>query len=556
MKRRSQINILSLLIVLILLPGIVNIIFNVQIAIVQDDTEQLHSSGVIDHNNITWLKNPNFDDTGTPWFSNNVGDTTDLTASINLNEAGFEVKGDVRTFTDISGVPQSSDWIEFNHSVRPLPLTHEINEFGLNVSHVYDEDGPAALFPNSGDQTANLAGVLWKRNISLPVDMSDYIITSASISAVVNGSADIDIETPLDHPPFDDNGYASLFDFARFYVEISDINDIESYEIAYNKTLNLGQTPADRRDYNYATRVYMNDTNMNIVDEDILIFALTQILKHDNYNFTVTLGIEVDSEDNYPAYELDVWYSLLIKSCDLSFTYVKRMDKSSIVSWNQIGNKINGTNVKILDGNLNFRYKIDQPWPSSLSPNSEIRAIINDKQHTETIKLGSATTDFQYAKLGGYNVTSLINEGINISLSIQLVLADNFGLDRNINVSIDDVYLLISYTETFPDTIEDPWIATGFFIVTAIAAVVLGGFLIMYIKVWRFPIPVRKVRKYSKSLRIDKNPDVKVMPRKISIKKIYQNEVKKSNRLLRGTPTDKKIVPDKIFDKKEGNLPK
>ncbi|MHA1239214.1 MAG: hypothetical protein ACTSQU_00345 [Promethearchaeota archaeon] len=555
MKRRSQINILSLLIVLILLPGIVNIIFYVQIASVHDDNEQLHSSAVIDHNNITWLKNPNFDDTGTPWFSNNVGDTTDLTASINLNEASFEIKGDVRTFTDISGVPQSSDWFEFNHFVRPLPLTHEINEFGLNVSHVYDEDS-GGVFPNSGDQTANLAGVLWKRNISLPVDMSDYIITSASINAIVNGSADTDIETPSDHPPFAGSGYASLFDFARFYVEISDLNDIESYEIAYNKTLDLGQTYAGQRVYNYATRVYMNDTNMTTVDEDILIFALTQVLKHDNYNFTVTLGIEVDSEDNYPGYELDVWYSLLIKSCELSFTYIKKMDKSSIVSWNQIGNKINGTNVKILDGNLNFRYKIDQAWPSSLSPNSEIRVIINGKQHTETIKLGSATTDFQYAKLGGYNVTSLINEGINISLSIQLVLADNFGLDRNIDVSIDDVYLLISYTETFFDTIEDPWIATGFFIVTAIAAVVLGGFLIMYIKVWRFPIPVRKVRKYSKSLRIDKNPDVKVMPRKISIKKIYQNEVKKSNRLLRSTPTDKKIVPDKIFDKKEGNLPK
>ena len=420
---------------------------------------------------------------------------------------------------------------------------------------MYDED-VSGDFPNSGDQTANLAGVLWKRNISLPVDMSDYIITNASINAVVNGSADTDIETPSDHPPFADGGYASLFDFARFYIEISDVNNIESYEIAYNKTLNLGQTYAARRDYNYATRVYMSDTNMTTIDEDILIFALTQVLKHDNYNFTITLGIEVDSEDNYPGYELDVWYSLLIKSCDFSFTYVKRMDKSSIISWNQIGNKINGTNVKIIDGNLNFKYKIDQPWPISLSPNSEIRAIINDKQHTETIKLGSATSDFQYAKLEGYNITSLLKEGINISLSIQLVIADDFGLDREISISIDDVYLLISYTETIPDTIEEPWIATGFFIITAISAVVLGGFLIMYMKVWRFPIPVRKIRKYGKSLSNDKSLDIKVMPREISFKKNYQDELKKSNRLLRGTPMDKKLVPDKILDKKEKNLPK
>ncbi|MEE9573412.1 MAG: hypothetical protein V3W20_10220, partial [Candidatus Neomarinimicrobiota bacterium] len=224
MMRRSQIKILSSLIVAILLLGFVNLIFSVKVVSAPDNIGNLHSSGVINHNNILWLENPNFNDSGAPWFSNTVGDATDLTALINLNQAAFKVEGDVRTFSDISGVPQSSDWVEFNHSVRPLPLIHEINEFGLNVSHVYDEDA-SGDFPNSGDQTANLAGVLWKRNISLPVDMSDYIITNASINAVVNGSADTDIETPNDHPPFADGGYASLFDFARFYVEISDVNN-------------------------------------------------------------------------------------------------------------------------------------------------------------------------------------------------------------------------------------------------------------------------------------------------------------------------------------------
>ena len=136
MMRRSQIKILSSLIVAILLLGFVNLIFSVKVVSAPDNIENLHSSGVINHNNILWLENPNFNDSGAPWFSNTVGDATDLTALINLNQAAFKVEGDVRTFSDISGVPQSSDWVEFNHSVRPLPLIHEINEFGLNVSHV------------------------------------------------------------------------------------------------------------------------------------------------------------------------------------------------------------------------------------------------------------------------------------------------------------------------------------------------------------------------------------------------------------------------------------
>ncbi|GAH36183.1 unnamed protein product, partial [marine sediment metagenome] len=253
------------------------------------------------------------------------------------------------------------------------------------------------------------------------------------------------------------------------------------------KTLNLGQGYAGRRVYDYAARNYMSDTNMTKVDEDVLIFALTQVLRHDNHNFTITLGIDVDSEDNYPGYELDVWYSLLIKSCNLTFTYEKRMDKSSAVSFNQIGNQITGSNVKIKEGNINFKYKIDQPWPTSLSPNSEIRVLINDKQHSETIKLSSATTEFQYAKLGGFDITSLLNVEINISLSIQVFIADEFSLDRNIKISIDEANLTISYSEEFPDPIDDPWLATGLFILTSVGAAVLGALLIVYMKVWRYP---------------------------------------------------------------------
>lgn len=547
MISKSKIRSIITLLIVILIPITLGLIFNSFTFANAERTELIQISYVKDHDNEHWLENSNFNDAGAPWFSNVEGDSTDLSASISSGQAYYEVNGDKRTFSEVFGTPTSDDWTLINHSIRPLPLTYEINEFGCNVSHVYDEY-QFGDFPNSGDQTANLAAALWKRNLTLPVDMSDYIITSASINAVVNGSADTDIETPTDHPPFAEGGYASLFDFARFYVEISDLNDIESYEIAYNKTLHLGLGYAGRRDYDYATRNYMSDTNMTTVDEDVLIFALTQVLRHDNHNFTITLGIDVDSEDNYPGYELDVWYSLLIKSCDLTFTYEKKMDKSSAISFNQIGNQITGTNIKIKDGNINFKYKIDQAWPTSLSPNSEIRVLINDKQHSETIKLSSATTEDQYAKIGGFDITSLLNLEINISVSIQVFLADEFSLDREIQISIDEVVLLISYSETFPDPINDPWFALGLFILAAIGAATLGALLIAYIKVWRYPVPVRKVRKYRKTLTNTKNPDVKIIEHKGAFDKSYQEELNKTSKLLKGTPSSDKIVKPKLSE--------
>jgi len=541
---------------IILIPLTLGLIFNNFNIADTEKTEIIHISAVEHHDNKTWLENSDFDDTGTPWFWNVDGDSTDLSASISSGQADYEVNGDIRIFSEVSGTPTSDNWTLFNHSIRPLPLTYEINEFGCNISHVYDEDS-SGDFPNSGDQTANLAAALWKRNLTLPVDMSDYVITSASINAVVNGSADTDIETPTDHPPFAEEGYASLFDFTRFYIEISDLNNVESYEIAYNKTLHLGQGYADRRVYNYTTRNYMSDTNMTTEDEDILIFALTQVLRHDNHNFTITLGIDVDSEDNYPGYELDVWYSLLIKSCDLTFTYEKKIDKSSAVSFNQIGNQITGTNVQIKDGNINFKYKIDQLWPSSISPNSEIRVLINDKQHSETIKLSSATTEFQYAKLDGYDITSLLNVEINISLSIQVFIADEFSLDRDIIISIDEANLTISYSEEFPDPIDEPWLATGLFILASVGAAVLGALLIVYMKVWRFPVPVRKVRKYGKTLTNAKNPDVKIFERKGAFSKSYREELNKTSKLLKGTPLNGKNVKPKLVEpQKEGTIHK
>jgi len=516
--------------------------------------DNLQNSDVVDHTNISWIVNSTFEGIGLPWFSNIEGDNTDVDANIINNQANYNVLGDIRTFSEVSGIPQAGDWTEFNHSIRPLPLTHNISQYGLNVSHVYDEDDTGD-FPNSGDQTANLAGVMWKRNVSLSVDMSDYVITSASINAVINGSGDTDLETPNDHPPFADSGYASLFDFTRFYIQISDLNNLEPYEIAYFKTVDLGEGYAVRRVYNYTTRNFLNDTNMIPADEDVLKFYLSQVLKHDNHNFTITLGIDVDCEDNYPGYELDVWWSLLIKSCNLTFTYEKIVDQSTSVSWNQIGKSINGTNVKVTEANLKFEYKIDQPWPTLLSPNSEIRILVNGRQHTETIRLSSAPTSFQDAKVDGFDLSGIIYPYENVTLSIQVYLADEFILTNNITISITDVYLYISYTETFSEFITEPWIFTALLIIASLVTIIVGGYLYAYQKILKYPRPVRKVIKYRKSLKRSNVPNVVIVSRESSFKNAFGHETSSSIKFYKqksvGTPLVEKKAPKLVESKME-----
>ncbi len=394
---------------------------------------------------VVWLENPNFNDPIEPtWYPELAGDIDDVDATVGSGQVNLEVLGDVRTFNDIYGTPQAQDWTEFNHSIRPLPLTHEINQYGFNVSHVYYEG-------SGGDQTANLAGVLWKRNITMPVDMSDYNITSAFVSAIVNGSADQDIETINDLPII--GGYASLFDHSFFYVVISDLNNVEYEEIASFRTDILGEGRVGRTYANYSSRDFLNDTFMDPISESDIIFTLNQIFELNPYNFTITMGIEIDCEDNYGGYELDKWYSLLIKSLNFTFSYEKKIDQFTTASWNQDGDQISdlgGDTIIINEAKLNFKYKINETWPGS-SPNSEIRAYINNIKISETIKLSKANSTFQFAKSGGIEVTSLIPYNSKINFSIQVYIADEFNLDKKISLSIDDVYLNITYTVTFPN---------------------------------------------------------------------------------------------------------
>ncbi|TKJ27996.1 MAG: hypothetical protein CEE42_00505 [Promethearchaeota archaeon Loki_b31] len=491
-----------------------------------------------------WLKNSNFSIPVDPWESQVQGDASDVNPISSFGQASYEIIGEQRSYSNISGTPLSSEWTKVHNPEFPLyPDTGTIEPYGCEVFHEYNEQ--ADQFPS----------VHWDRNVTMPIDMSDYIITSASLSALVNATVTASpgasggggIEAPGDATG-SGNTQNYTWDYVRFYILLSDLTKSKIYEVAYNQTVDLGKDSAGAYDY-------MTDTFMTTVSEEDLIFYLTSVLTSDNRNFTVTIGMRIWCEDNW-LNDRDRWDSLLIKSCNLTFTYEKKIDRFTTASWNQIGNTLSGENIEITEGNLKFQYKIDQLWPVDSSPNSEIRFFINDNSLLETIKLSSADTIFQEAKTGGFDVTSLILKDVNISVSIQVFLADTFALNQNITISITDVYLEISYTEFIPDTEEAPWFFSGIFIIALVAAVALTGFLIAYIKVWRYPVPVRKIRKYNKTLTKEKGPDLKIVTRKTAFNMNYHDELKKTDKILKGTQMNGKILRDKLLDKKEGVLPK
>ena len=459
-----------------------------------------------------WLKNPNFT-SQQYWYSSKQGDKSDVNAIISNGQANFKVIGDSGIFELIENPFISSDWSNFtNPSLPVLPDNFTIDQEGIYVDHKWD--GPT-------EQLENNPSIHFKQNITMPVNMSDFIITSASIQAVVNATVTVSPVNKGIEAQGDNCTQFLVGDYIDFYVLISDISNSYSYPIAEYRTINLGQDGPPVIDV-------LNDTYMIPIPEDILISYLASILKMDDFNFTITLGIDIFCEDNLVGSDRDYWNEIRIKNLNLTFSYKKKIDQFTSISWNHDGDKISDLSenkVVVKEATLNFIYKIDTDWPYLSSPNSEIRILINDNLHTETIKLDIANFTFRQARIGGFNVISLITDDVNLSL--QLFLADTFGLDRNITISIDDVYLEIAYIEILPGPLseQEPWIFSILLIFVSIATVVIGGYLFAYQRVLKYPKPVRKVRKYRRTLKKKKDPKINIILRENAFKAIYEKEL-------------------------------
>ncbi|GAH40114.1 unnamed protein product, partial [marine sediment metagenome] len=292
-----------------------------------------------------WIKNSNFSSVPIEptwyWENGSEGDNSDMDATTSTGQVNYDVLGETRTFTVVSGIINSStspDWVQFRNGEFQYPDTSEIRAYGAYVSHEWADD------------TNQAPSVHWKTNISIPIDMSDYVITSASLEVIVNASVSADVDTPNDQedgvtrlPPAYWENFA-IGDSVTYYAQISDLGyNPPRYTVASNKTISLGQNnPQD---------LTISDSPLESVGEIDLITALNSVFDKDtsHSNFTLTLGIDIYSEDNLPGIDWDNFDDLIIKTCNLTFTVKKKIDQFTKLSWNQKGNTLNSTKVQVTD---------------------------------------------------------------------------------------------------------------------------------------------------------------------------------------------------------------
>ena len=486
-----------------------------------------------------WIKNPNFTSQEF-WTSSEQGDESDVDATISGDQANLMVLGETGTIS-FSGVPNSTWTVSPNYQWGVLPDNHGFDDNGSWVSYRWYE--------GDGNETGQTPSIHWEKDIMLPFDMEDYRITSASIGVIFNATVQA---TPSNGGGIDVSGDSydryDIGDWARFYASIEDLeNEYQPFELARNRTHNLGSDgpPAITN---------ITDTFLVSIEEELLIEYLELVLGVNSTSFKIILGIDMYCEDNIMGMDDDIWESLRFNSYNLTFTYEKKINQFTSVTWNQDGDRISDISnytVLVNEAVLSFKYKIDQAWPTASSPNAEIRALINTFSHSETIKLSEVNTTFQQVKVGGFDVSSLITDYVNFS--IQVYLRDEFRLDRGITISIDEISLLISYIIIEPDEpIERPdW--SWLIYTLGIGIIGLVTFFSLYQTRFKYPPMVRKIRKLRKKVRKSK----KLKPMLFKNRDVLlQNNLQNRLKVFKGEPIKEvskiKNIPSKKIKNKKG----
>jgi hypothetical protein len=86
-------------------------------------------------------------------------------------------------------------------------------------------------------------------------------------------------------------------------------------------------------------------------------------------------------------------------------------------------------------------------------------------------------------------------------------------------------------------------------IIAIIVAVAISSYLIAYQRVLKYPKPVRKVRKYRRTLKRKKQPRVDITSRKKTFKDLYSEKLDKTGNFLNGKTSEQIAATDKMVKK-------
>jgi len=167
---------------------------------------------------------------------------------------------------------------------------------------------------------------------------------------------------------------------------------------------------------------------------------------------------------------------------------------------------------------------------------------LTDEDFGGTIKYANVTYRWQF---GDGELTDLNSDGI-YEIELKNVPVGSYVI--TITATKGDDYEFERYEVTI--TVTNPPFEFLLFLILLIAAITtvisLVSYLILYKRVLQYPKPIRKVRKYRRTLRKTKQPNISVIPRKEAFDDRFKDEIGKSSKFLKGKPSESILQTDKF----------
>ncbi|MGM0470140.1 MAG: hypothetical protein ACQERB_15175 [Promethearchaeati archaeon] len=541
------------------------------------------SGGIIGNNNITIYANSTF-------F---VNQQIDITIEI-INETNLLVDNDF-----ISDAQFNQNFtIQFNYSDLSTGIGVDTSDILINwkadysiqslAQGIYLLTANASSMQYEAGELYNLTIVITKIGYETQSKLINVFITEVSsyleleIDGNVVESNDIltvNVRDQLNITAFYKDINNNSINGANIYIQGSDFSeDLTEIPSLNQYYLNLNATALGQGIDNlivYAERTNYKPSSIPFVVEIIEVESKIEIF-FDGVNKTIdpTTEVPIGTQINITVKYSDTLFNQYIKGAtislegDISGTFLEEQDLEQyyyILNTSNLDVGLRILELKALRNNFetqtkNIRIQVEKiPTQINFTQGSSIINLRPGEYTTIAISLKNLVNNesilgasINYTWVFGSGVfedennDGIYTASIGGALDGSYTLIVNPSLNENYDFQSFDITITVS--RSMAEVISVQVGST----LAIISALLIGGYLLLYLTILKYPKQVRKVRKYRKSLKKENPPSIDIQNRKRGFIERYKTELSRTSKLKKEHPDFSKSKEAEGFKSKKG----
>lgn len=297
------------------------------------------------------------------------------------------------------------------------------------------------------------------------------------------------------------------------------------------------------RETNY--EIFINGANKTMDPfESVLVTSILNItVKYYDVSGVFITGATVSLSGDYSEDLTEIsalqQYSILINTTELAIG-IRSLQLNAYRANYELQSEI----IRIQVQRISLEIEPSSGSPiQTANPNEPVRLRVELKDLAGNPLIG-ASVNYSWV-FGRGTLTDADNDGV---YEVDLGYIPEGTYTIIISAFLGDIYDIESFEITL--TIIRPPEELLYVIIALVSTIVAGiallGYLILYMRVLKYPKPVRKVRKYLRTLKSKNPPRTSIEPRETAVQAAYQTQISNTRKFIKGKPSEDQAIIDKI----------